>query len=101
MDPCLVRICERFEDITDFIRDKRPEQEEILNTLFLDFIKCFSSLNAEKLEYPKEFQKDVKYFVQGEPIMHEQFEDIEFRYLMLSDFYDFCRLTKRYTKSIF
>lgn len=98
MDPCLVRICERFEQITDFIGDKTPEQHEIVNTLFLDFIECFASLHAEKLEYPKEFQKDVKYFVQGEPVMHKQFEDIEFRYLMLSDFYDFCRLTKRYVR---
>lgn len=98
MDQCLVHICERFERLTDFIRNKSPEQEEIVSNLFLDFIDCFSSLRSEKLEYPKEFQKDVKYYLQGEPIMKKQFEDIEFRYLMLSDFYDFCRLTKRYIK---
>jgi hypothetical protein len=98
LDQCLVHICERFERLTDFLRDKSPEQEEIVSDLFLNFIDCFSSLHSEKLEYPKEFQKDVKYFSQGEPIMKKQFEDIEFRYLMLSDFYDFCRLTKRYIK---
>lgn len=98
MDHCLIGICERFEKITDFIGNKTPEQEESVSTLFFDFIDCFSSLQAEKLEYPKEFQKDVKYFLQGEPVMTKQFEDIEFRYLMLSDFYDFCRLTKRYIK---
>jgi len=98
LDQCLVHICERFERLTDFIRNKSPEQEEIVSNLFLDFIDCFSSLRSEKLEYPKEFQKDVKYYLQGEPIMKKQFEDIEFRYLMLSDFYDFCRLTKRYIK---
>ncbi|AFV97229.1 hypothetical protein B649_04575 [Candidatus Sulfuricurvum sp. RIFRC-1] len=98
MNQCLVHICERFEKITDFLTHRSQEQEEIVSNLFLDFLDCFSSLQSEKLEYPKEFQKDVRYYLQGEPIMKKQFEDIEFRYLMLSDFYDFCRLTKRYTK---
>ena len=99
MNQCLVHICERFEKITDFLTHKSQEQEEIVINLFQDFVDCFSSLQAEKLEFPKEFQKDVKYFSQGEPVMMEQFKDIEFRYLMLSDFVDFCRLTKRYSKS--
>jgi len=99
VNQCLVHICERFEKITDFLTHNSQEQEEIVSNLFLDFVDCFSSLQSEKLEYPKEFQKDVRYYLQGEPIMKKQFEDIEFRYLMLSDFYDFCRLTKRYTKS--
>jgi len=96
LNQCLVGICERFEEITDFLVHRSQEQEEIVIQLFSDFVECFSSVGSEKLEYPKEFQKDVKYFLQGEPIMMKQFEDIEFRYLMLSDFYDFCRLTKRY-----
>ncbi|MDD2780034.1 hypothetical protein [Sulfuricurvum sp.] len=97
MDQCLVSICERFEEITDFLEHKSQEQEDIVIQLFSDFVECFTSVGAEKLEYPKEFQKDVKYFLQGEPVMMKQFEDIEFRFLMLSDFYDFCRLTKKYT----
>lgn len=98
VDQCLVRICERFETVTDFLTQKAPDQEEIVIKLFQDFVECFSSLQAEKLDFPKEFQKDVKFYLQCEPVMMEQFEDIEFRYLMLSDFVDFCRLTKRYTK---
>ena len=98
LDQCLVGICERFEEITDFLEQRSQEQEVIVIQLFSDFVECFSSVGAEKLDYPKEFQKDVKYYMQGEPVMMEQFEDIEFRYLMLSDFVDFCRLTKRYTK---
>ncbi len=99
MNQCLIGICERFEKINDFLVYRSQEQEEIVRKLFLDFLDCFSSLKSEKLEYPKEFQKDVKYYLQGEPIIKKQFEDIEFRYLMLSDFYDFCKLTKRYTKA--
>jgi hypothetical protein len=98
LDPCLISICERFETISDFLVHRSQDKEAIVIQLFSDFVECFSSVGAEKLDYPKEFQKDVKYYMQGEPIMMEQFEDIEFRYLMMSDFVDFCRLTKRYVK---
>lgn len=98
VNQCLVHICERFEKMTDFLTQRSKEQEKVVSNLFQDFVECFSSLQAEKLEFPKEFQKDIKFYQQGEPIMMKQFEDIEFRYLMLSDFVDFCRLTKRYIK---
>lgn len=98
MNPCLVQICAAFEEITDFFSDKTQEKEESVSELFFDFLTCFSSLQAEKLAYPKEFQNDVKLYLQGHPILTKKFEDVEIRYLMLSDFYDFCRLTKRYTK---
>lgn len=98
MDRCLIRICESFEEITDFLEHRSQERDEYVIQLFADFVECFSSLKAEKLDYPKEFQKDVKHFLQGEPVMMEQFQDVEFRFLMLSDFYDFCRLTKRYVR---
>jgi len=98
MNECLVKICETFEETTDFFADKSAEKERIVNKLFFEFLDCFSSLQAEKLEYPKEFQNDVKLYLQGHPILKKKFEDTEIRYLMLSDFYDFCRLTKRYTK---
>jgi len=53
-------------------------------------------LGAEKLEYPNEFINDVRLYHEGFAPLHRKFEDIETRYLMLSDFYDFVRLTKRY-----
>lgn len=98
MNECLVKICRTFEETTDFLSNRSPEKEQIVTKLFFDFLDCFSSLQAEKLEYPKEFQNDVKLYLQGHEILKKKFEDIEIRYLMLSDFYDFCRLTKRYTK---
>lgn len=98
MNACLRTICETFEGITDFLSERSPEKEKIVSKLFYDFLDCFSSLQAEKLEYPKEFQNDVKLYLQGHPILMKKFEDVEIRYLMLSDFYDFCRLTKRYKK---
>ena len=96
MNQCLVKICEEFETLAGFLSNRSAEQEQTVTKLFFDFLECFSSLQAEKLEYPKEFQNDVKLYLQGHPILKKKFEDIEIRYLMLSDFYDFCRLTKRY-----
>jgi len=96
LNECLVKICGEFEKITDFFPNRPQETEQIVTKLFFDFLDCFSSLGAEKLEYPKEFQNDVKLYLQGHPILQQKFEDVEIRYLMLSDFYDFCRLTKRY-----
>ncbi|MEA2047529.1 MAG: hypothetical protein U9O64_03680 [Campylobacterota bacterium] len=98
MNACLVNICEEFEAITDFFSSRSQEKEASVTKLFFDFLTCFSSLEAERLAYPKEFQNDVKLYLQGHAILKKKFEDIEIRYLMLSDFYDFCRLTKRYTK---
>jgi hypothetical protein len=98
LNACLVNICEAFEGTADFLSNRSQEKEEIVTRLFFDFLDCFSSLQAEKLEYPKEFQNDVKLYLQGHEILRKKFEDVEIRYLMLSDFYDFCRLTKRYTK---
>jgi len=98
LNACLVNICEKFEEITDFFSNKSHEKEEIVTKIFFDFLYCFSSLKAEKLEYPKEFQNDVKLYLEGHAILKKKFEDVEIRYLMLSDFYDFCRLTKRYKK---
>ena len=96
MNECLVNICETFEEITDFFSDRTVKKEEIVTKLFFDFLECFSSLQAEKLSYPKEFQNDVKLYLRGHPIVKKKFEDVEIRYLMLSDFYDYCRLTKKY-----
>ena len=96
MNTCLIDICETFEKTKDFLSHRSVEKEKIVTKLFYDFLDCFSSLKAEKLEYPKEFQNDIKLYLQGHAILKKKFEDVEIRYLMLSDFYDFCRLTKRY-----
>lgn len=96
MDPCLTAICEKFESVTDFLLQRSEQKEQVVTGLFFQFLECFAALGAEKLEYPKEFQNDVKLYLQGHKLVTKKFEDIEIRYLMLSDFYDFCRLTKRY-----
>lgn len=97
MDPSLISICKDFEQLQGFLHHHNPEQIATVHTLFEDFMKCFIELKEEKLNYPKEFQEDVKLYHQGfEPII-QKFEDVEIRYLMLSDFYDFARIKKLYT----
>lgn len=97
MHPCLTTICQEFETISDYLSNRSLEKEQTLAKLFFEFIDCFASLKEEKLDYPNEFQTDVKLYVQGDENLHKKFEDSEIRFLMLSDFYDFCRITKKYS----
>lgn len=78
----------------NFLHDKSEAQK--LDTLFNDFLSCFGELKHEKLEFPKEFQTDVKLYKEGFAPIIEKFKDKEIRYLMLSDFYDFCKITKKF-----
>jgi len=96
MHPRLVTICKEFETLKGFLEDQTPTKKEKLHTIFYEFIDCFDQLKGEKLEYPKEFREDVRLYKEDyEPII-KKFEDIEIRYLMLSDFYDYARITKKY-----
>jgi hypothetical protein len=99
MHKCLVEICQEFETIHDFLTKPSEEKNELVNSLFLDFMECFPSIKEEKLEYPKEFIYDVNLFNEGNFMLVKKFQDVQMRYLMLSDFYDFARLTKKYIKT--
>lgn len=59
----------------------------------------FPSIKEEKLEYPKEFTHDISLFNEGNFMLVKKFQDVQMRYLMLSDFYDYVRLTKKYKKT--
>lgn len=96
MHPRLVHICQEFETLKGFLQEPTKEKEEKLNTIFFEFLDCFDELKGEKLEYPKEFRDDVKLYQEGFEPIHKKFEDKEIRYLMLSDFYDYVRITKKY-----
>ena len=98
MQKCLIEICEEFENLKGFLENKTSKQEKLVDKLFLRFMNCFKGLKEEKLDYPKEFIGDVRLFHEGFGPLLQKFEDIEIRYLMLSDFYDFARLTKKYKK---
>lgn len=98
MHKCLNEICKEFENLSGFLKDPNEEKKELVNKLFYKFMECFPTIKEEKLEYPSEFTEDVKLYNEGLEIVHKKFGDIQIRYLMLSDFYDFARITKRYKK---
>ena len=99
MYKCLIEICKEFELVEDFLTKQKNKKDEIIESLFLDFMECFSSIKEEKLQYPKEFINDVRLFNEGNFIVVKKFQDVQMRYLMLSDFYDYARLTKKYKKT--
>ena len=96
MQKCLVDICKKFESTSNFLRDKTDEKTTTVNSLFLKFIECFASLREEKLDFPKEFANDVSLYIDNNKALVEKFEDVEMRYLIISDFYDYCRITKKF-----
>lgn len=96
MHNCLEQICKEFETIEDFLHHQNEKNNQKVNTLFMQFMECFKDLGVEKLEYPNEFITDVRLYHEGFAPLIQKFKDIEIRYLMLSDFYDLARLTKRY-----
>lgn len=96
MHKCLNKICKEFESLKGFLKNPNDEKKKLVNRLFYDFMECFPTIKEEKLEYPNEFVEDVRLYNEGLEIVHKKFEDIEIRYLMLSDFYDFSRVTKKY-----
>ena len=98
MHSCLTKICVEFEKLEGFLHDKTASKEQLTHKLFIEFMECFQNIKAEKLEYPKEFIGDVRLYHEQFPPLLKKFEDIEIQYLMLSDFYDFARLTKKYEK---
>jgi len=92
MNHSLIKICKEFEGL----REPTKAKEMVVNRFFFDFVNTFVALKEEKLDYPQEFRNDVRLYQEGfEPLM-KKFEDIQIRYLMLSDFYDYVRITKKY-----
>jgi hypothetical protein len=99
VDKCLVAICKEFETLDNYLLNRSEKNLKKINKLFFEFIECYSNLKEEKLQYPKEFAKDVKLYKEGNITLVEKFEDTDIRYMMLSDFYDYVRITKKYSNS--
>jgi hypothetical protein len=70
----------------------------MVEMLFESFMVSFSFLREEKLDYPQEFRDSVTAYNDENKTTKDYFEDIEMKYLILSDFYDYARLTKKYIK---
>lgn len=81
-----------FKNFKGFLESKQNIDE--LNELFEAVMIEFYNLNEKKLNFPKEFQIAVSLYFQQDSHTIKIFENIENRYLFLSDLYDFLRLQK-------
>jgi hypothetical protein len=70
----------------------------VSNNLFKNFMKCFLEYPFEKKRYPKEFLETANLYNDGDVVTLKRFEDIGMRYLLLSDFYDYVKITHLYQK---
>ena len=98
MEKCLEQICKDFEETKGYLKEPTPEKIELVNNIFHRFMDCFLHIGAQKLDFPKEFNEDVRLYNQGNEKLITKYKDVDIRYLMLSDFYDYARLTKLYKK---
>lgn len=96
MQHCLEYICKEFEKVQDYLNTPTPAKEVIINNLFENFMHCFIEYPFEKKRYPKEFLDAANLYESGDTVILKRFEDIGMRYLLLSDFYDYVKITKLY-----
>ena len=56
-------------------------------------MQCFSEYPFEKKRYPKEFLEAANLYNAGDAVVRQRFADVGMRYLLLSDFYDYVKIT--------
>ena len=98
MQQSLEYICKEFEKVKDYLQVPTPEKEHIIDNLFADFMRCFVEYPFEKKRYPKEFLEAATLYNASDTVVRRRFEDIGMRYLLLSDFYDYVKITHLYGK---
>ncbi len=93
MQQCLEYICREFEKVKDYLHRPTLEKERIIDNLFANFMQCFSEYPFEKKRYPKEFLEAANLYNAGDAVVRQRFADVGMRYLLLSDFYDYVKIT--------
>lgn len=77
-----------------FLKYRSESDENEISSIFEETAKMFSDMREEKLSMPKEFVRDLGLYSRKDEATVEYFSDIEKRYLLLSDLYDFLRLKR-------
>lgn len=98
MQQCLEYICKEFEKVKDYLHAPSPIKEHIINNLFENFMSCFMEYPFEKKRYPHEFLDVATLYNAGDSVVKKRFSDSGMRYLLLSDFYDYVKITHLYQK---
>lgn len=77
-----------------FLSARTPFDENAIHEMFEKTASVFREMGVQKLELANEFVRDMGLYNRGDALTHEYFSDIEKRYLLLSDLYDFLRLKR-------
>ncbi len=77
-----------------FLSARTPFDENAIYEMFEKTASVFREMGVQKLELANEFVRDMGLYNRGDALTHEYFSDIEKRYLLLSDLYDFLRLKR-------
>ncbi len=77
-----------------FLEHRSEQDEDAIFELFEDTVEVFESMGEKKLLIASEFVRDLRLYKKNDPLTIDYFSDIEKRYLLLSDLYDFLRLKK-------
>jgi hypothetical protein len=71
-------------------RDKSDEQK--IAEIFEAVAKEVCEMKEEKLTLPCGFVRDLRLYTEKKPEIVKYFEDIEQKYLLLTDLYGYCRV---------
>jgi len=87
-----MEILKDFGKYENFLTDRHTQDEEEIAKLFDEVAKTINAMKEEKLSIPNGFVRDLGLYVRKNPEIVEYFEDIERKYLLLSDLHGYLRL---------
>ncbi len=93
MHSCLImQILKNLKKYENFLTKRSVEDEKEIALLFDETALFLDGMKEEKLSLPSGFVRDLGLYMRKKPEMIEYFEDIERRYLLLSDLYGYLKL---------
>jgi len=87
-----MKLLKNFTVYDAFLRDRSDADEHEITMLFDKVADEFENMQEEKLSYPNNFVRDLRLYKNKNTQIVEYFEDVEKRYLLLSDLYDYARI---------
>jgi hypothetical protein len=87
-----MQILKNFKKYENFLSDRTAEDERDVTALFDGVAEYIDGMGAAKLALPDGFVRDLGLYLRKKAEMVEYFEDVERRYLLLSDLYGYLKL---------
>lgn len=87
-----MEILKGFEKYESFLTDRSKQDELEMTRIFDEVALEMNKLGHEKLSLPHGFVRDLRLYVQKLPEIIEYFDDIERKYLLLTDLHGYLKL---------